>query len=53
MYLLQSRYKIENKSLRYYGLRNKDKMFKNIRINNGLDMIETSYLFLLHFIFNV
>ena len=30
MYLLQSRYKIENKSLRYYGLRNKDNMFKNV-----------------------
>ena len=35
MYLLQSRYKIENKSLRYYGLRNKDNMFKNvIKLNN-------------------
>ena len=35
MHLLQSRYKIENKSLRYYGLRNKDNMFKNvIKLNN-------------------
>lgn len=35
MHLLQSRYKIKNKSLRYYGLRNKDNMFKNvIKLNN-------------------
>ena len=30
MYFLQNRWKIENNILRYYGLRNKENMFKNI-----------------------
>lgn len=29
MYYLQNRWKIENKGLRYYGLRNKENMFRN------------------------
>ena len=28
-YILQSRYKIENSYLHYYGLRNKENLFKN------------------------
>ena len=30
MYCLQNRWKLENKRLRYYGLRNKSAMFKNV-----------------------
>ena len=30
MYVLQSRYKIENSSLHYYGLRNKENLFNNV-----------------------
>ena len=30
MYCLQNRWKLENKRLRYYGLRNKSVMFKNV-----------------------
>lgn len=30
MYCLQNRWKLENKQLRYYGLRNKSEMFKNV-----------------------
>ncbi len=30
MYLLQSRYRLENNILRYYGLRNKSNLFKNV-----------------------
>ena len=34
IYILQSRYKIENSYLHYYGLRNKENLFKNfININ--------------------
>ncbi len=34
MYVLQSRYKIENSSLHYYGLRNKENLFNNfIKLN--------------------
>ena len=29
IYVLQSRWKIENNRLKYYGLRNKENMFKN------------------------
>ena len=30
MYILQSRYQLENSSLHYYGLRNKENLFKNV-----------------------
>ena len=34
MYVLQSRYKLENSFLHYYGLRNKKNLFKNyIKLN--------------------
>lgn len=34
MYFLQNRWKIEEKSLRYYGLRNKENLFKNtVKLN--------------------
>ncbi len=44
MYYLQNRWKIDGKTLRYYGLRNKDKMFCNTVKINGKQLAVISKL---------